>query len=144
MSNLNTQSLTKIYSKKDPNNLLHMIVHKSMLPEGRTDLCEPHEFIQCAGLRPERGTKYRPHKHIWNEYKGDKIAQESWVVITGLVKVYFYDTDDTLIHMDLLAPGDASFTFEGGHTYEILSENTFVYEYKTGPYYGQEMDKEFI
>jgi hypothetical protein len=137
--------LTKIYSKKDPNNLLHMIVHKSMMAEGRTDLCEPQEFIQCAALRPEKGTTYRPHQHKWNQVGPQlKIAQESWVVVAGLVKVYFYDIDGTLLHTDLLAAGDASFTFEGGHNYEILADNTFVYEYKTGPYLGQEFDKEFI
>ena len=35
-------------------------------------------------------------------------------------------------------------TFQGGHTYEILEEDTIVYEYKTGPYKGQANDKEFI
>ena len=32
----------------------------------------------------------------------------------------------------------------GGHTYEILESDTLVYEYKTGPYEGQKLDKEFI
>ena len=35
-------------------------------------------------------------------------------------------------------------TFEGGHTYTILEDETIVYEYKTGPYKGQENDKVFI
>ena len=35
-------------------------------------------------------------------------------------------------------------TFQGGHTYEILEDDTIVYEYKTGPYKGQENDKVFI
>ena len=30
------------------------------------------------------------------------------------------------------------------HTYEILEDNTLVYEYKTGPYLGIKKDKEFI
>ena len=34
--------------------------------------------------------------------------------------------------------------FDGGHTYEILVDDTVVYEYKTGPYMGQAKDKEFI
>ena len=28
--------------------------------------------------------------------------------------------------------------------YTILEDNTIVYEYKTGPYEGQELDKKFI
>jgi hypothetical protein len=35
-------------------------------------------------------------------------------------------------------------TFEGGHTYEALEDDTVVYEYKTGPYQGQESDKIFL
>ena len=35
-------------------------------------------------------------------------------------------------------------TFQGGHNYEILEENTRVLEYKTGPYYGQKLDKVFV
>jgi hypothetical protein len=35
-------------------------------------------------------------------------------------------------------------TFRGGHNYYILEEDTIVYEYKTGPYLGQDLDKEFI
>ena len=35
-------------------------------------------------------------------------------------------------------------TFEGGHNYEILEENTLVYEFKTGPYEGIDKDKVFI
>lgn len=137
--------MTRIYSKKDPNNLLHMIVQKSMVGEGRTDLCKEQEFLQCAALRFEKGKTFKPHQHKWHTTAPHlRIAQESWVVIIGLVKVFFYDIDGTLLHTDLLAPGDASFTFEGGHNYEILAENTFVYEFKTGPYLGQEHDKEFI
>ena len=44
----------------------------------------------------------------------------------------------------ILKPGDASFTLEGGHNYLILEDNTLVYEYKTGPYEGQALDKTFI
>lgn len=135
--------MTKIYSKEDPNNLLHMIVHKSMIQQGRTDLCDKDEFLQCGALRYEKGQTFRAHQHIWKTMDNlERITQESWVVITGLVKVYYYDTTGEFIHQDLLGPGDASFTFEGGHNYEILAEDTFVYEYKTGPYLGH--DKEFI
>ena len=60
------------------------------------------------------------------------------------VRCKFYDIDDKLIAEPILEPGDASFTLHGGHTYEILEEDTIVYEYKTGPYEGQTLDKVFI
>ena len=56
----------------------------------------------------------------------------------------FYDLDDTLLVEPILYPGDASFTLEGGHNYEILEDDTLVYEYKTGPYEGQALDKTFL
>ena len=49
----------------------------------------------------------------------------------------------TLLETHILNAGDSSFTLEGGHTYEILEDDTLVYEYKTGPYEGQEKDKVF-
>ena len=72
------------------------------------------------------------------------IAQESWIVVQGSVECIFYDIDDKIIEKPVLYPGDASFTLEGGHTYKILEDNTLVYEYKTGPYEGQSLDKVFI
>ena len=44
----------KVYSKLDPNKLLHMIIRKQDA-EGRTDISEPHQFIQLASLRMHRG-----------------------------------------------------------------------------------------
>ena len=49
-----------------------------------------------------------------------------------------------LLATPILKQGDASFTLYGGHTYEILENDTLVYEYKTGPYEGQRLDKEMI
>jgi len=132
----------KIYSKiKDK--LLHMVYRKSEFEEGRTQLVNDDNFIQCAFLRLEKGHTFRPHQHIWKEPAFDKIiAQESWVVIRGSAKVFFYDTEGELLETHTLNEGDCSFTLEGGHTYEILEDDTLVYEYKTGPYEGQKRDKE--
>jgi hypothetical protein len=82
--------------------------------------------------------------HIWKERTHNMIAQESWVVIQGKVKCFFYDLDDSMIEEIILNTGDASFTLEGGHNYLTLEDDTLVYEYKTGPYEGQINDKTFI
>jgi len=37
-----------------------------------------------------------------------------------------------------------SITLYGGHTYEIMEDDTLVLEFKSGPYYGQKLDKEFM
>ena len=135
--------MTKYYSKID-NRLLHIINRLEDIT-GRNDIIPSNNFIQCATLKMEKGKTFDPHKHITkNRHYPEQIAQESWVVIKGSVKCILYDLDNTIIAEPILKQGDASFTLYGGHTYKILEEDTIVYEYKTGPYEGQQLDKEFI
>lgn len=136
--------MIKYYSKIDPNKLLHVIVRKDDLKPGRKDIIPEEHFIQCSHLNMEKGKTFKPHRHIFKNRTRDVIAQESWVVIQGSVKCIFYDLDDSILVEPILYPGDASFTLEGGHNYEILENDTLVYEYKTGPYEGQALDKTFI
>jgi|TARA_B100000035_G_scaffold293764_1_gene283473 cupin fold WbuC family metalloprotein len=136
--------MEKIYSKVDPDKLLHIIQRVNDIKESRVDLIPAEQFIQCSTLKMKKGKTFKPHKHIWKNRKRDIIAQESWIVIRGSVKCIFYDLDDQIIATPILNSGDASFTLQGGHNYEILDDDTIVYEYKTGPYEGQELDKTFI
>lgn len=138
--------MKKIYSTVEPGKLLHMIVYYEDLRESeaqRIDICDPDQFLQCAGLNIPKGKKYRPHEHIWKDGPSKIIAQESWCVMRGRVKVFLYDLDGKCIATEELVAGDASFTFFGGHTYEVM-EDAVVYEYKTGPYKDQSSDKKFI
>ena len=135
--------IEKIYSKVD-GRLLH-IINRVYDFKGRTEIIPVDNFLQCATLKMEKGKTFPPHKHITkNRHYPEQIAQESWVVIKGSVKCIFYDINDEVIATPILRQGDASFTLYGGHPYEILEDNTLVYEYKTGPYEGQKLDKEFI
>lgn len=136
--------MEKIYSKIEKDKLLH-IVNRLGDIKGRTEVVPENNFIQCATLKMENGKSFPPHKHILKDrHYPEQIAQESWVVIKGSVKCIFYDIDDQIIATPILYPGDASFTLYGGHTYEILEKDTIVYEYKTGPYEGQKLDKKFL
>lgn len=136
--------MEKIYSKIEPEKLLHMVVRKEDMTPGRQDVVSEEHFIQCSILNMEQGKTFKPHKHIWKERTRNVIAQESWIVIQGRVQCFFYDLDDTIIETVILEQGDASFTLEGGHNYLIIEDDTLVYEYKTGPYEGQALDKTFI
>jgi cupin fold WbuC family metalloprotein len=139
--------IEKYYSKVDPCKLLH-VIHRLNIKTGenhRVDLIDENNFIQCSFLSMNGGKTFKPHKHIrkHREYH-EQIAQESWVVIKGRVRCIFYDIDDTVLATPILEQGDASFTLDAGHNYEILEDDTIVYEYKTGPYEGQSNDKVFI
>jgi len=150
--------MIKIYSKTDPHILLHLcyniyrdafnndvtIAGKDVV---RQDLIPEDQCLQLAHVTIKtEGHKFRPHKHIprFPKYGNQIIAQESWVVLSGKIKVIFYDFDDTIIHEEILNPGDLSITLQGGHTFEVLEANTQILEFKTGPYEGQILDKEFI
>jgi len=137
-----------IYSKVEEGRILHIIKRLSEIENqgvDRTDIVDVNNFIQCSALNMKTGKTFRPHKHIFKKRTHEKqIAQESWVVIRGSVKCIFYDIDDTIIAEPILYSGDASFTLGGGHNYLILEDNTIVYEYKTGPYEGQALDKVFL
>ena len=135
--------MKKIISQVEPGKLLHIINRFDDI-QTRTDVAPEDQFIQLATLRMEKGKTFRPHKHIWKPGQPEVIAQESWVVIKGSVKCHLYDTNGELLREEVIRQGDCSMTFEGGHTYTILEDDTVVYEYKTGPYQGQVNDKVFL
>jgi len=134
--------MEKIYSKVNPGTLLHIVVRKEDFKEGRQDLIDADQFIQCSTLNLKSGTTFRPHKHKFKEVVR-VFPQESWHVIEGRVKCIFYDFDDQIIAEPILEAGDTSFSLYGGHNYELLEDGKIL-EYKVGPYYGQEADKTFI
>ena len=132
-------------TSKQTGETLHIINRFKDITEPRKDVIPEDNFLQLAILKMPNKKTFRPHFHIPKKvnYK-ESIAQESWVVIKGSVKVIMYDLDDNIIATPILKEGDCSITLAGGHTYEILEHGTLVYEYKTGPYKGQKLDKEFI
>jgi hypothetical protein len=116
------------------NRLLHMVYRADDLTEQREDVAPENQFIQVSALNLQAGKTFRPHRHIWKDAPRDKVvAQESWCIMKGRVIGHFYELNE----------GDISLTFEGGHTYTIL-DDAKVYEYKTGPYQGVELDKVFL
>ena len=51
---------------------------------------------------------------------------------------------DKLIYEETLESGDCIVLFSGAHSLECLTDDTLLYEFKNGPYFGPEKDKEFI
>ena len=132
-----------IYSRITPTQILHIINRKRDIPDGRIDIVDRDQFIQCASIKQPSGKTFEPHRHNMNMRSEVYIPQESWVVISGLVQVTFYDLDNSVLHTDILEPGDCSITLQGGHNY-LFMQDSLVYEFKTGPYLGQAHDKTMI
>ena len=94
-----------IYSNIDKNHLLHLIFRKNDFknkPGDRNNVVDVKNFIQMSALRLYKGQTFEPHKHVWKEGEKKVIAQESWVVIEGIVKCKFYDIDSKLITEPIL------------------------------------------
>lgn len=141
--------IRKIYSKLEPNRLLHIAVYPTqnskIWPDGRQDLCPAEAFLQVAQLCLCDNQTFRPHKHIEQERVYPAyIPQEAWIVIQGLVHVWYYDLDGALLDELELYAGDVTITLAGGHNYATRRRDTLVYEVKSGPYLGQARDKEFL
>ncbi len=134
--------MTEIISNID-GKLLHRFISKEDIKDGRFDISSSTEPLQLATLSLVNGQTFKPHYHIKN-IRIITITQEAWVVIEGKIKVDYYDIDNKLVGFGLLGAGDCSITYRGGHNYTCLSKDALVYEFKTGPYLGQEKDKKFI
>lgn len=136
--------MTEIYSKIDPEKLLHFIIrHDEIMVERFDVICETQR-MQLSVLNMAEGKTFKPHKHNDHLMTHFGRAQEIWVIITGRVLVTYYDEDGKFLKNNILNAGDLTCTLFGGHTYEAMTDGTRVYEVKTGPYFGQEHDKSFI
>lgn len=135
--------MIKIWSKVEPDKLLHLFFSNQHKSDCRTDLCSDDEYLQVACIAANAGQSYRSHQHITLNRKTD-ITQEVWIVVSGCARVTYYDLDGSILRKQPLFKGSCSVTFRGGHSYEILEDNTVIFEVKNGPYYGQKKDKVFL
>ena len=136
--------MIKVHSRSDNNMLLHILYRKDEF-SNRQDIIEANQFLQVASLKLINKQTFQAHKHLWKNSNNKKIiAQESWVVIKGKIKVDYYDLDDQLLESFILSEGDCTITLYGGHNYTSLADDTLVYEFKTGPYIGQSNDKQHL
>ena len=137
------RAMEKLYSS-DSGSLNHIICRYADLEElevNRKNLCPDEEFLQL-GLISTGPRNYAPHTHLDHHTPRPIIrAQESWVVMRGSVEVTFYDRDNSVQAVRTINEGDATITLYGGHGYRVLEEGTLVYEFKSGPYEGIEIDK---
>ena len=142
MTSKSIDGIEFFYSKNDPSILLHQLFTPKDNNK-RTNISPENQSLQVAYLSLNNQQTFKPHKHIFFE-RQMPIAQESWVLITGKVKIFYYDLDDKLLTTREMQSGDCTITYRGGHHYKALEEGTLVYEFKTGPYLGVEKDKAFI
>jgi len=135
--------MKKVHSKINPDLLLAIISKKADIEKERNNLCPDEEYLQVSSKKLFKGTSFPPHKH--NEcHRISTITQEAWIFLSGKVNVKIWDIDDSIIYETELGAGDCAVAFRGGHSFDVLEDNTVLYEVKTGPYFGSAEDKTFI
>lgn len=135
--------MKKIFSEVEKSLLLLTFSKKNDISEERLDLSPEEEFLQVSSKKLNKGTIFKPHKHLELE-RNIHNTQEAWIIMSGKIKAFFYDLDDSLILEEEFSEGDCIVSFHAGHGFEVLEDNTILYEVKNGPYFGQKVDKKFI
>jgi len=135
--------MLRIYSAVDKDVLLLSLIRKEEVREKRIDISPNKEFLQVGAKKINAGEYFKPHRHLACE-KVVTTTQEAWVILNGQVQGIFYDLDETKLYETILNDGDCLVIFYGGHALKCLTDDTIMYEFKTGPYYGPEKDKVFL
>ena len=116
---------------------------KKKIRKTREDLTDKNKFLQVSLLNLKKDMNFSPHVHL-RHVKKTYISSEAWIVISGKLRVIFYDLDKSKVYEDVLKRGDISILFEGGHVFKPLTKNTIIFEIKNGPYLGPIKEKENI
>lgn len=138
--NVKDHMIFKSKVNKKPLFLVEKFYKKKKLKK-RYDLTDKNKFLQVSFINLQRKIKTNAHFHLKNTKK-TKISSEAWIVMSGKLKVTFYDHDKSKVYEDVLNKGDISILFQGGHSFEPLTKNTSIFEIKNGPYIGSKKEKE--
>jgi hypothetical protein len=130
----------KIYSRQNPNQLLHLVVDLNDIAS-RVDFMDSSDVLQIGAVKKLMGDRPHPHWHKRKFLLKKTRVQESWFVYRGEVLVSHFDVDETLLDRQILTAGFLNVTLKGGHTFEVLSDSTIILEHKLGPYKGLKKDK---
>lgn len=112
---------------------------------GRKNIVLPDNEMQVCLIGARKSESFPAHIHIKRDHtKFDQsAAQEAWVILTGSVEATLIDENEMIVKVVKLGAGDCVITLVGGHRYVCLEES-LIYEFKSGPYYGVSKDKRII
>jgi mannose-6-phosphate isomerase-like protein (cupin superfamily) len=133
----------RYYSKIDDTVLLFSVIKMQDITEQRLDLSPVENSLQASAKILKKDIEFRAHKHLPLDRHTTR-TEEAWVFLKGSVMATFYDIDDTVYDQIVLEAGDCAVVYNAGHSFTVLEDNTTLYEFKNGPYYGVEKDKVFL
>jgi len=133
----------KIEEIVDGNLTIAIILRGDDWEKGLNFITSDNDFQQAGTWFYDKGKKIEPHAHLQCERTVAK-TQELIYVRRGRVKIDFYGQQQQFLRSLELASNDLTVFLNGGHGFEILEDNTMIFESKNGPYLGKDRDKKII
>lgn len=121
------------------NERLAYIIRRNIEVEKKKFFGSPDDFLQIGYMHLKKGDTLKPHIHK-PQNKVITKNQEVLYIISGRMKVNFYNKIPQKINEAILNDGDLIVLLLGGHGFEFL-EDTKLIEIKQGPYTNREHDK---
>ena len=133
----------KIEKITDDDLVLAMVIRDSDWEEGLHFASSNSDFQQVGMWGYNKGWKSKPHIHLIKSREVLR-TQEVLYVKEGKLKADIYTEKEHFLRSLELSKGDIIVLLNGGHSYEILENNTKVLEIKNGPYLGPNEDRKVI
>ena len=120
--------------------LARILRHDRVWKKGLNFFSKDKDFIQVGtwGYDAKKQLKAHSHNTVVREISK---TQEVLYVKQGKLRVKIFGKDDNFVAEEVAFAGDILIMLEGGHSYEIMEDNTQVLEIKNGPYVGAELDR---
>ena len=122
---------------------LAMIIRKDFGSYGSHFATSLENPLQIGVIERGTGDVIASHKHLPVKVDYCGIRQEFLHVMTGKVRVEFFDTEGRQVAEKILDQGDSLLQMSGGHGFHF-EEPTRLIEVKLGPYSTQDNDKQKI
>jgi hypothetical protein len=125
--------------KIENNGIVFAIVLKhSFSQDGIKFLTNDDETIQLGYMKRPKNYVIDPHRHIKTK-REIYDTNEVLFVKSGLVRVNFFNDDNSFINEVIIEKGDTILLCNGAHGFDFIEESELI-EVKQGPYVG-ELDK---
>lgn len=138
--------IRKIYSKKDPKLLLHIIYTynpASKITEKKVyEISEPEHFLQAIHIEAPENTCIKPHFHN-KQNRLTEASHEGLLVFRGSIELSIFDIDNSLVEKITLKEGDCYILVNGGHSIRTL-EPSKLFEFKNGPFIGSDNERTYF
>jgi hypothetical protein len=131
----------KIEKIVDGDSTLAIIIRNADWETGLNFVSSGEDYQQVGIWGYNKGQKLAPHIHFVAPRQVLR-TQEVIFVKDGRVRADIYTHEKKFLKSVELERGDTIILLNGGHGYEILSDNTKVLEVKNGPYVGADKDRE--